>query len=45
MRLDVQTIFVTDSGIKHIKKRHGQREALRGQIDVTPGDIALIPLV
>lgn len=42
---DVQTIFVTDSDIRHIKKQHGQGEALRGQIDVTPGDIAFIPLV
>jgi hypothetical protein len=42
---DIQTIFVTDSDIRHIKKQHGQREALRGQIDVTPDDIALIPLV
>jgi hypothetical protein len=42
---DVQTIFVTDSDIRHIKRKHGQGEALRGQIDVTPDDIALIPLV
>jgi hypothetical protein len=42
---DIQTIFITDSDIRHIKKQHGQREALRGQIDVTPDDIALIPLV
>jgi hypothetical protein len=42
---DVQTIFVTDSDIRHIKRKHGRGEALRGQIDVTPDDIALIPLV
>jgi hypothetical protein len=42
---DVQTIFITDSDIRHIKKQHGQGEVLRGQLDVTPDDIAFIPLV
>jgi hypothetical protein len=31
--------------VKHIKKKHGQREALRGQVDITPADFALIPFV
>ncbi|MDR1468035.1 MAG: hypothetical protein LBT00_01935 [Spirochaetaceae bacterium] len=42
---DVHTLFVTDSDIRHIKKQHGKGEASRGQIDVTPDDIALIPIV
>jgi hypothetical protein len=42
---DVQTIFITDSDVRHIKKQHGQGEPLRGQVDITPEDFALIPLV
>ncbi|GHV90381.1 hypothetical protein AGMMS50268_08840 [Spirochaetia bacterium] len=42
---DVQTIFITDSDVRHIKKQHGQGEALRGQVDIQPEDFALIPLV
>jgi hypothetical protein len=42
---DVQTLFITDSDIRHIKKQHGQGEPLRGQVDITPEDFALIPLV
>jgi hypothetical protein len=42
---DIQTIFLTDSDIRHIKKKHGNNEVVRGQIDITPDDFALIPLV
>jgi hypothetical protein len=42
---DIGTIFITDSDARHIKKRHGQGEARRGQEDITPEDFALIPLV
>jgi hypothetical protein len=42
---DIQTVFLTDSDIRHIKKKHGSKEAARGQIDITPDDFALIPLV
>jgi hypothetical protein len=42
---DIQTVFITDSDIRHIKKRHWQGEALRGQADITPADFAFIPLV
>jgi hypothetical protein len=42
---DIQTVFITDSGARHIKKQHGQGEALRGQVDITPDDFAFIPLV
>jgi hypothetical protein len=42
---DIQTVFLTDSDIRHIKKKHGSNEAAKGQIDITPNDFALIPLV
>ena len=42
---DIQTVFLTDSDIRHIKKKHGNNEAARGQIDIIPGDFALIPFV
>jgi len=42
---NIQTIFITDSSIRHIKKKHGSKEAARGQVDITPDDFALIPLI
>ena len=42
---DIQTVFLTDSDIRHIKKKHGSNQAEKGQIDITPDDFALIPLV
>ena len=42
---DIQTVFLTDSDIRHIKNKHGSNEATRGQVDITPEDFALIPLV
>jgi hypothetical protein len=42
---DIQTVFITDSDVRHIKKQHGQNEAVRGQGDITPADFALIPFV
>ena len=42
---DIQTIFLTDSDIRHIKKKHGSNEAARGQVDITPDDFAFIPVV
>jgi hypothetical protein len=42
---NVQAVFITDSGARHIKNQHGQGEALRGQADIVPEDFALIPLV
>jgi hypothetical protein len=45
MGKDIENVFITDSDARHIKKHHGQREALRGQIDITPSDFALIPFV
>ena len=42
---EIQKIFITDSDARHIKKHHGQNEEKRGQIDITPADFALIPVV
>jgi hypothetical protein len=42
---DIKSIFITDSDVRHIKKNHGQGEAARGQADITPDDLALIPAV
>jgi hypothetical protein len=42
---DIQTVFLTDSDIRHIKKKHGRNESARGQVDITAEDFALIPFV
>ena len=42
---EIKTIFITDSDVRHNKKNHGQGEERRGQVDITPEDFALIPLV
>jgi len=42
---DIKTVYITDSDIRHIKKKHGSNEATRGQINITPDDFALIPLI
>ena len=42
---EIQKIFITDSDARHIKKHHGQNEDKRGQVDITPADFALIPVV
>lgn len=42
---DIQNAFITDSDMRHIKKKHGQNEKLRGQIDVIPEDFAFLPLI
>jgi len=42
---DIKIVFLTDSDIRHIKKKHGRSETGRGQADITPDDFALIPLV
>jgi hypothetical protein len=42
---DISVGFITDSDVRHIKKHNGQNESSRGQIDVTPEDMALIPYV
>lgn len=42
---EIKKIFITDSDARHIKKHHGQNEERRGQVDITPADFALIPVV
>ena len=42
---EIQTAYITDSDIRHIKKKHGYNEATRGQVNITPEDFALIPLI
>jgi hypothetical protein len=42
---EVHKIFITDSDVRHIRKHHGQNEEKRGQVDITPSDFALIPVV
>jgi len=42
---ELKKLLLTDSDIRHIKKKHGSNEAERSQINITPDDFALIPLV
>jgi hypothetical protein len=42
---EIHKIFITDSDVRHIKNHHGQNEDRRGQIDIIPEDLALIPVV
>jgi hypothetical protein len=42
---DIKSIFITDSDVRHIKKNHGQGEASRGQVNITPEDFSLIPAI
>lgn len=41
--LDIRLVVITDDAIRHIKSKHSQGEELRGQINITPEDIATIP--
>ncbi|MDR1015654.1 MAG: hypothetical protein LBL86_11865 [Coriobacteriales bacterium] len=43
--LDLQQVFITDSDMRHIKNRHGSGEDALGQIDITPEDFAMIPII
>jgi len=42
---EINKIFITDSDARHIKKRHGQNEERKGQIDIIPADFAFIPVI
>lgn len=42
---EIESVFITDSDIRHIKKRHSYEERQRGQTAVTPQDFACLPLV
>ena len=40
---DISQFVITDDSIRHIKNNHGAREEFRGQKDMTPDDIVIIP--
>ena len=37
------SVFITDSDIRHIKRKHGSGEEERGQLNIGPSDFASIP--
>lgn len=39
----LESVFITDSDIRHIKRSHSDKEETRGQLNVTPEDFATIP--
>ena len=39
------SVFITDSDIRHIKRKHGSDEEERGQITIVPDDFSCIPRV
>lgn len=41
----LEVAFITDSDIRHIKRKHGRCEELRGQLTISPADFASIPAV
>ena len=41
----LESAFITDSDIRHIKRKHGKREEERGQLSIEPADFAGIPSV
>ena len=41
----LECVFITDSDIRHIRRKHGANEERRGQQSIVPSDFALIPKV
>lgn len=39
------SVFITDSDIRHIKRKHGSDEERRGQITIVPDDFSCIPQI
>lgn len=39
------SVFITDSDIRHIKRKHGSDEERHGQITIVPDDFSCIPQV
>lgn len=39
----LELVFITDSDMRHIKRKHGSTEEARGQQTITPADFACIP--
>ena len=42
---EIKTVTITDDAIRHIKKGHSSGEEKRGQVNLTPEDIAIIPYI
>lgn len=40
---DIKQLVITDDAIRHIKKKHSNKEELRGQKNMTPEDVVVIP--
>ena len=43
--LPLESVFITDSDIRHIMKRHAGQEESRGQLPIEPSDFSCIPVV
>lgn len=43
--LPLESVFITDSDIRHIKKKHGSFESSRGQCNIGPSDFACLPAI
>ena len=41
----LESVFITDSDIRHIMKRHTEQEERRGQLPIEPSDFSYIPVV
>ena len=41
----LESVFITDSDIRHIKRKHGNSEESRGQVAIEPSDFGRIPFV
>ena len=41
----LESVFITDSDIRHIMKRHTGQEESRGQFPIEPNDFSCIPVV
>ncbi|MCI8469250.1 MAG: hypothetical protein HFJ75_07165 [Eggerthellaceae bacterium] len=41
----LELVFITDSDIRHIKRKHGSGEEGRGRLSLKPSDFAIIPIV
>lgn len=42
---ELELAFITDSDIRHIKRKHGSCEEKRGQVTIIPNDFGCIPAV
>jgi len=40
----LESVFITDSDIRHIMKRHSGSEESRGQLPIVPKDFSCIPV-